>query len=99
MRFLTTRAATRALAGLELAIRSLAILLSLTIGSFAIVAGMCGFGTGAFGPGASAFALSESAFAPSASGFDLSTSAFGKDKPLSWKPIEDALLRVNDSPP
>jgi hypothetical protein len=26
-------------------------------------------------------------------------SAFAKDKPLSWKPIEDALLRVNDSPP
>ena len=22
-----------------------------------------------------------------------------KEKPLSWKPIEDALLRVNDSPP
>jgi hypothetical protein len=46
---------------------------------------MCGFGA--------------SAFAPSASGFDLSTSAFAKDKPLSWKPIEDALLRVNDAPP
>jgi hypothetical protein len=26
-------------------------------------------------------------------------SAFAKDKPLSWKPIEDALLRVNDAPP
>ena len=81
MRFLTTRAATRALAGLALSIFLLAI-----------GAVICGFGTGAFGPGASAFA-------PSASGFDLSTSAFGKDKPLSWKPIEDALLRVNDSPP
>jgi hypothetical protein len=46
---------------------------------------MCGFGAGAFGRGASAFALS--------------TSAFAKDKPLSWKPIEDALLRVNDAPP
>ena len=26
-------------------------------------------------------------------------SAFAKDKPLSWRPIEDALLRVNDAPP
>ena len=26
-------------------------------------------------------------------------SAIAKDKPLSWKPIEDALLRVNDAPP
>ena len=25
--------------------------------------------------------------------------AFAKDKPLSWKPIEDALLRINDAPP
>jgi len=25
--------------------------------------------------------------------------ARAKDKPLSWKPIEDALLRVNDAPP
>jgi hypothetical protein len=25
--------------------------------------------------------------------------AFAKDKPLSWKPIENALLRVNDAPP
>src|SRR5713101_1437238 len=25
--------------------------------------------------------------------------ASAKDKPLSWKPIEDALLRVNDAPP
>lgn len=31
-----------------------------------------------------------SVFAPSAS---------AKDKQLSWKPIEDALLRVNDAPP
>jgi len=59
--------------------------LGLAVFLLAIGAAMCGFGTGAFGP--------------SASGFDLSTSAFGKDKPLSWKPIEDALLRVNDSPP
>jgi hypothetical protein len=28
-----------------------------------------------------------------------SGSAFAKDKPLSFKPIEDALLRVNDAPP
>src|SRR5438445_11381977 len=28
-----------------------------------------------------------------------SASAFAKDKPLSWKPIENALLRVNDAPP
>jgi hypothetical protein len=27
------------------------------------------------------------------------TGAWAKDKPLSWKPIEDALLRVNDAPP
>jgi hypothetical protein len=86
MRFLTTRAATRPLSGLAFAGLGLAIFL------LAIGAATCGFGTGAFGPGASAFALS-------ASGFDLSMSAFGKDKPLSWKPIEDALLRVNDSPP
>jgi hypothetical protein len=25
--------------------------------------------------------------------------AYAKDKPLSWKPIQDALLRVNDAPP
>jgi hypothetical protein len=25
--------------------------------------------------------------------------AVAKEKPLSWKPIEDALLRVNDAPP
>src|SRR4029077_11697506 len=29
----------------------------------------------------------------------LSASALAKDKPLAWKPIEDALLRVNDAPP
>jgi hypothetical protein len=40
-----------------------------------------------------------SALAPSASAFIPSGSAFAKDKPLSWKPIEDALLRVNDAPP
>ena len=39
------------------------------------------------------------AFAPGASAFALSASAFAKDKPLSWKPIEDALLRINDAPP
>jgi hypothetical protein len=31
--------------------------------------------------------------------FGLAARALGKDKPLSWKPIEDALLRVNDAPP
>lgn len=25
--------------------------------------------------------------------------ALAKDKPLSWKPVDEALLRVNDSPP
>jgi hypothetical protein len=29
----------------------------------------------------------------------LGTSALSKDKPLSWKPIEEALLRINDAPP
>jgi hypothetical protein len=84
MRSLTTRAANRSFAGLALAIVSLAIG-SLATLSPRIGAAMCGFGAGAFGRGASAFALS--------------TSAFAKDKPLSWKPIEDALLRVNDAPP
>lgn len=84
MRFLTTRAATRPLSGLAFAGLYLAIL-SFAIGSFTIGAAMCRFGAAGFGSGAS--------------GFDLSTSAFAKDKPLSWKPIEDALLRVNDSPP
>jgi hypothetical protein len=27
------------------------------------------------------------------------STARAKDKPLSWKPIQDALLRVNDAPP
>lgn len=36
---------------------------------------------------------------PAAVAFAPSASAFAKDKPLSWKPIEDALLRVNDAPP
>lgn len=31
--------------------------------------------------------------------FGPASRALAKDKPLSWKPIEDALLRVNDSPP
>ena len=53
--------------------------------SLAILGAMCEFG------GAS-LALGISVFAPSAT-------AFAKDKPLSWKPIEDALLRVNDAPP
>lgn len=37
-------------------------------------------------------ALAAAALAPG-------SSAYAKDKPLSWKPIEDALLRVNDAPP
>jgi hypothetical protein len=36
---------------------------------------------------------------PAAGAFASSASGFAKDKPLSWKPIEDALLRVNDAPP
>ena len=44
------------------------------------------------GTGAAALAPSVSAFAPSAS-------AFAKDKPLAFKSIENALLRVNDAPP
>src|SRR5579864_9097153 len=31
--------------------------------------------------------------------FATGATVFAKDKPLSWKPIEDALLRVNDAPP
>ena len=31
--------------------------------------------------------------------FGLAAQALAKDKPLSWKPIEDALLRVNDAAP
>lgn len=29
----------------------------------------------------------------------LTAGGLAKDKPLSWKPIDDALLRVNDAPP
>jgi hypothetical protein len=47
--------------------------------------------------GASPLAHSASAFVPSAGSF--APSVFAKDKPLSWKPIEDALLRINDAPP
>jgi len=39
------------------------------------------------------------ALAPSASAFAPSASAFAKDKPLAFKSIENALLRVNDAPP
>src|SRR5437879_11485438 len=46
-----------------------------------------------------AAALAPGAFAPSASALAPSASASAKDKPLSWKPIENALLRVNDAPP
>jgi hypothetical protein len=31
--------------------------------------------------------------------YEFAAGALAKDKPLSWKPIEDALLRVNDAPP
>src|SRR5438132_8303132 len=51
---------------------------------------ICGLGASALAPGA---------FAPSASALAPSASAFAKDKPLSWKPIENALLRLNDAPP
>jgi hypothetical protein len=43
--------------------------------------------------------MGAAALAPSASAFAPSVSAFAKDKPLVFKPIEDALLRVNDAPP
>ena len=49
------------------------------------------FGVTALADGAIAFTPS-AAFAPRAG-------VPAKDKPLSWKPIEDALLRVNDAPP
>jgi hypothetical protein len=58
---------------------------------------ICGLGAAALAPGA--FAPSASALAPSASAFAPSASASARDKPLSWKPIENALLRVNDAPP
>lgn len=44
------------------------------------------------GMGAAALTPGTSAFAPT-------TSAFAKDKPLAFKSIENALLRVNDAPP
>jgi len=44
------------------------------------------------GTGAAALTHRASAFAPT-------ISAFAKDKPLAFKPIENALLRVNDAPP
>jgi hypothetical protein len=31
--------------------------------------------------------------------FALGAATFAKEKPLSWKPIDEALLRVNDAPP
>ena len=31
--------------------------------------------------------------------YEFAAGALAKDKPLSWKPIENALLRVNDAPP
>jgi len=62
------------------------------LAALAIVGAMCDFCAAVVGPAASALAPSASALEPSAD-------AFAKDKPLSWKPIEDALLRVNDAPP
>jgi len=53
--------------------------------SLLIVGAIGGMGAAALAPGASAFAPSASAFA--------------KDKPLAFKSIENALLRVNDAPP
>jgi hypothetical protein len=43
--------------------------------------------------------IAGAAFGSGAVAFAPSASAFAKDKPLSWKPIENALLRVNDAPP
>jgi len=60
--------------------------------SLLILGAIGGTGAAALTPGASAFAPTISAFAPSAS-------AFAKDKPLAFKSIENALLRVNDAPP
>jgi hypothetical protein len=65
---------------------------SAALPSLAMVCAMCVTGAVTLAP-------SGRAFATSASFFDLTASAFAKDKPLSWKPIEDALLRVNDAPP
>ena len=48
---------------------------------------------------ASAALLSIAILAILGATFGFGTGALAKDKPLSWKPIEDALLRVNDSPP
>ncbi len=48
-----------------------------------ILAAICATGAADLAPGSS----------------DVTASAFAKEKPLSWKPIESALLRVNDAPP
>jgi hypothetical protein len=56
---------------------------SVALLALTILGAVNGSGTRALTPGAGEFA----------------PSAFAKDKPLSWKPIEDALLRVNDAPP
>jgi hypothetical protein len=53
--------------------------------SLLILSAIGGVGAAALTPGASAFAPAISAFA--------------KDKPLAFKSIENALLRVNDAPP
>ena len=52
--------------------------------SLAIMGALCEFG-------GTALPAAAGTFAPGA--------ASAKDKPLSWKPVEDALLRVNDAPP
>ena len=46
-----------------------------------------------------AIGWTSAALAPGASAFAPSASAFAKDKPLVFKSIESALLRVNDAPP
>ena len=58
---------------------------SAAVYSLLIFGAICATGAAALAPGASAFAPSVTAFA--------------KDKPLSFKSIENALLRVNDAPP
>ncbi len=72
--------------------RSLTLTARAVFCSLLIVGAIGGMGAAALTPGASVFAPTISAFAPSAS-------AFAKDKPLAFKSIENALLRVNDAPP
>src|SRR5690242_16496038 len=67
---------------------------TVTVLPLAIVGAICALGAILLCPAAGMLAPSASAFAPGAS-----ASAFAKDKSLSWKPIEDALLRINDAAP